>query len=85
MAIDRTHKGKDFPIKKEIRYIPNPPSFNKIAARSMDPKTGASTWALGSHRCIVYIGNFTKNTSIVLKITMVLILSELCEAINDST
>lgn len=34
-----------------IRIIPYPPSFNKIAARIMEPAMGASTWALGSHRC----------------------------------
>lgn len=26
----------------------------------MDPATGASTWALGSHRCVKNIGIFTK-------------------------
>ena len=40
--------------------IPYPPNFNKIPARIMDPPTGASTWALGSHWCTKYIGNFTK-------------------------
>lgn len=32
-----------------IFISPNPPIFNKIAARNIDPATGASTWALGSH------------------------------------
>ena len=27
----------------------------------MDPETGASTWALGSHKCTRNIGNFTRN------------------------
>lgn len=34
----------------EIRIIPYPPSFSKIAARIMDPAIGASTWAFGSHK-----------------------------------
>lgn len=34
----------------EIRIIPYPPSFRRMAARIMDPAIGASTWAFGSHR-----------------------------------
>jgi hypothetical protein len=30
----------------------------------MDPETGASTCALGSHRCTKYIGNFTRKAAI---------------------
>lgn len=33
-----------------IRSIPYPPSFNRIAARTIDPAMGASTWAFGSQR-----------------------------------
>lgn len=33
-----------------IRAIPYPPSFNRIAAKTIDPAIGASTWAFGSHR-----------------------------------
>lgn len=33
-----------------IRIIPYPPSFNKTAARTIEPAIGASTWALGNHR-----------------------------------
>lgn len=33
-----------------IRSMPYPPSFNRIAARTMEPAIGASTWALGSQR-----------------------------------
>ena len=40
---------------------PNPPSFNKIAANTIEPTTGASTWALGNHRWKGNIGNFTRN------------------------
>lgn len=41
------------------RIIPYPPSFRRRAARSIDPAIGASTWALGSHRCSPYNGAFT--------------------------
>lgn len=44
-----------------IRASPYPPSFRRIAASTIDPAIGASTWALGSHRCTVNIGSFTKN------------------------
>lgn len=43
------------------RKIPYPPNFNKTAAKTIDPATGASTCALGSHKCIENIGSFTKN------------------------
>jgi len=36
-----------------------------MAARIIDPAIGASTWALGSQRCTVNIGSFTKNPPIV--------------------
>lgn len=36
--------------KGEMRINPYPPSFSKIAARTIDPAIGASTWAFGSHR-----------------------------------
>lgn len=35
-----------------------------MPARIMDPATGASTWALGSHRWVKYIGVFTKKAII---------------------
>lgn len=38
-------------LKTDIsRRIPYPPSFSKTAAKIIDPATGASTWAFGSHR-----------------------------------
>lgn len=49
----------------EARINPYPPSFSKIAARIMDPATGASTCAFGSHKCTEYIGTFTKKARIV--------------------
>lgn len=35
---------------RDIRIIPYPPSFSRIAAKTIDPAIGASTWAFGSHR-----------------------------------
>ena len=46
-------------MKMVIRIIPYPPSFSSKAARSIDPAMGASTWALGSHRCRPYRGALT--------------------------
>lgn len=46
--------------------MPNPPSFNKTPAKTIEPPTGASTWALGSHKCTPYIGNLIKNAKINL-------------------
>ena len=33
-----------------IRIMPCPPSFSRIAVRTIEPAIGASTWALGSQR-----------------------------------
>lgn len=33
-----------------IRMMPYPPSFRRMAASTIEPAIGASTWALGSHR-----------------------------------
>lgn len=41
-----------------IRRRPYLPSFKRIPARAIEPATGASTCALGSHRCVPYIGIF---------------------------
>lgn len=45
----------------EIRIIPYPPNFSKIAARIIEPAMGASTWAFGSHRWTPYNGILTIN------------------------
>ena len=42
-----------------IRIMPYPPSLSRIAARTMEPAIGASTWALGSQRWGPYSGIFT--------------------------
>lgn len=47
-----------------MRIRPYPPSFRRILARIMDPGAGASTWAFGSHRCVRYMGIFTRNASV---------------------
>lgn len=51
---------------KDSRIIPYLPSFRRTAARIIDPATGASTWAFGSHKWTVYIGIFTRNAMIVI-------------------
>lgn len=43
-----------------IRIIPYPPSFSKIAANTIDPAIGASTWAFGNHMWTENIGSFTR-------------------------
>lgn len=42
-----------------IRNIPYPPSFSRMAARTMEPAIGASTWAFGNQRWRPYSGIFT--------------------------
>lgn len=49
-----------------IRARPYPPNFKSRAARIIDPATGASTWAFGSHRWKRYIGSFTRNAVIII-------------------
>jgi hypothetical protein len=46
------------------KNTPYPPSFSKMAASTIEPATGASTWALGSHKWTPYMGYFTKNPAI---------------------
>lgn len=48
------------------RNKPYPPNFSRMAASTIDPAIGASTWAFGSHRCVVNIGNFTKNPNSII-------------------
>lgn len=49
-----------------IRASPYPPSFRRIAAKIIEPATGASTWAFGSHKWTENRGNFTKNAKIII-------------------
>jgi hypothetical protein len=46
------------------RIMTYPPSLNRMDARTMEPVIGASTWALGSHRCSPYNGILTINAII---------------------
>ena len=41
--------------------MPYPPSLSRRAASNIEPAIGASTWALGSHRCRPYKGALTMN------------------------
>lgn len=61
LLIDVIHKGIN-------RIIPYPPNFNSTAARIIDPSNGASTWALGNHKWVKYIGILAKNAIIRNKI-----------------
>lgn len=45
----------------EIRIMPYPPNFRRIAARIMEPAMGASTWAFGSLRWTPYRGILMRN------------------------
>jgi len=38
---------------------PKLPIFSKMPAKTIDPATGASTWALGNQICTKYKGVFT--------------------------
>jgi len=42
-----------------MRIKPTPPSFKRTPARIILPAVGASTWAIGSHKCNPYTGSFT--------------------------
>lgn len=53
-------------IIDERRIRPYLPNFSKIPASTIDPATGASTWAFGSHRWNMYKGIFVKNARIVI-------------------
>ena len=58
-----TSSTKEQFIKTEKRHNPSPPSFSKMAAKIMDPVTGASTCALGNQRCTKYMGSLTRNAA----------------------
>lgn len=48
------------------RNTPYLPSFRRIAAKIIEPATGASTWALGSQRWVKNNGIFTIKAMIVI-------------------
>lgn len=37
-------------VKTVMRIMPYPPSLSRMAASTIEPAIGASTWAFGSHR-----------------------------------
>lgn len=45
--------------EKDKRKIPKAPSFRRIAANTIEPANGASTWALGNHIWKRKRGSFT--------------------------
>lgn len=49
-----------------MRAKPYPPNFRRIAASTIDPAIGASTWALGNHRWVENMGSLTRNPMIVI-------------------
>lgn len=51
-------------IEESIRINPYPPSLRRIAAKIIDPATGASTWALGSHKWIRNRGSLARNAMV---------------------
>lgn len=56
-----------------------------MPARIIDPATGASVWALGSHRCKINIGSFTEKAVRLIenhKIDMLFGRSMCCKNIN---
>jgi len=66
--------------KKEVlkhpqlnKLSPKVPILSKIAAKIIDPNTGASTWALGNHIWVRYIGVLTKKASIRVKVKIKLV------------
>lgn len=48
-----------------VRTKPYPPNLRRIAARIIEPATGASTCAFGNHRCTINIGNLTRKAKII--------------------
>jgi hypothetical protein len=61
ISMEEIVKLLNFENRDSIRTNPYPPSFSKIAASTMDPAIGASTWAFGNHKWTENIGNFTRN------------------------
>lgn len=52
--------------KVVARISPYPPNFRRMAAKIIEPATGASTWALGSHKWTEQIGSFTINAAVII-------------------
>lgn len=41
---------KDKSLKRDKRIKPNPPNLSRIPAKIIEPKVGASTWAIGNQK-----------------------------------
>lgn len=63
-----TLEENNFVTMYMIRSKPYPPSFSRIAAKIIDPAIGASTCALGSHKCTKNMGSFTRNPIIIISL-----------------
>lgn len=50
--------------RSTIRISPYPPSLSRMAARTIEPAIGASTCALGSHKCIENNGSLAINAAV---------------------
>lgn len=59
-AISSTKGNQNMEVS---RMYPYPPIFSNMAASIMDPATGASTWALGSHRWRPNTGTLTRKAT----------------------
>ena len=69
LEMPKTAREKKFcPTKPINRKSPTPPNFKRTAAKNIDPPTGASTWALGSHMWVINIGSFTKKARLKHKL-----------------
>ena len=55
------------PATENIRKRAYLPNFKVIPANIIDPTVGASTCALGNHKCTKNMGIFTKNAIINLR------------------
>lgn len=64
------------------RIKPYPPNFNRIAAKIIEPSSGASTWALGSHKWSINIGIFAKK-AVINKIGMLVFCIIISDIEND--
>ena len=65
--------------KVDIKMKPKPPNFKTTLARTIEPKTGASTWALGSHICKKKTGIFTNKETKAIKFNIVFKILEFVE------
>ena len=54
-------------IYRSFTVNAQPSSFSRIAARTIEPVTGASTWVLGNQICAKYTGSVTRNERIANK------------------